>query len=248
MDLAYDTLDDVSDQVSKINSLVVQAADATTSPESAKAIGAEIKEHVASIVDLMNTKYMGKYIFSGANVQKQAYSMDEDTSAVTYNGSTKETGDRVLTIAEGTAFTYNVTGDKVFNEITLYSTTTDEEGNEVTQTTQTDFFTEMQDLYNLLNQDTLDYEAIRKKLDVTNETVKNLTNQIGDISAKVSKLNTAASVNETAIINLQERKSEIEEVDITKAATELSNARNTLQASYTLTSSILSGGSLLDYL
>ncbi len=247
MGLAYDVLGDVNDQVGYINSLIIQAADASTSTDSAKAIGTEIKERVATIVDLMNTKYMGNYIFAGSNVQTQAYSIDKETGEVQYNGAAKENGERLLTIAEGTTFQYNITGDTIFDKVTLYNKTKDEEGNEVVESRETDFFTEMNDLYNLLNADTLDYNAIRSKLDVMGVTVKNITNQTGNVSAKVSKLDSTASINAKTITNLTEKKAGIEEVDITKAATDLASAQNALQASYALTSTIINGRSLLDY-
>ncbi len=248
MGLAYDVLNDVTDQVTQINSLVVEAANATTTPDSAKAMATEIKERVASIVDLMNTKYMNNYIFSGSNVQTPAYTLDEETGDVTYNGGTKDNGERLLTIAENTTFEYNVTGDKIFDKVTLYSTTTDANGNEVVTSRETDFFTEMQDLCNLLNADELDQNAIREKLNVLDPVSKNITNQTGDVSAKVSKLNSASSINASTITNLTEKRVDIEEVDITQAATDLANARSALQASYTLTSVILQGNTLLDYL
>lgn len=248
MSMAYDVLGDVTDQVDRINSLIIEASNASTSEGSAKAIGTEIKERVASIVDLMNTKYMGNYIFAGANVQTRAYSIDEETGEVTYHGATKENGERLLTIAEGTKFQYNVTGDTVFDTITLYEKTVDEEGNEVTVPRETDFFTEMNDLNNLLNAEPLDHNAIREKLNVMDATFKNITNQTGVVSANVSKLDSAESINASTITDLTGKKAEIEEVDITKAATDLSNARNTLQASYALTSSIINGPTLLNYI
>ena len=58
MDLAYDTLGDITNEISAINSLIVEASNATTTPEAAKAISIEIKERVNIIKDKMNTKYM----------------------------------------------------------------------------------------------------------------------------------------------------------------------------------------------
>ena len=54
-------------------------------------------------------------------------------------------------------------------------------------------------------------------------------------------------INNDTITTLTEKKVGIEEVDITKAATELATAQNALQASYALTSTIINGVSLLDY-
>ena len=44
------------------------------------------------------------------------------------------------------------------------------------------------------------------------------------------------------------KKSDIEDIDIVKAATDLKNAQTSLQASYTISNVIIGGMSLLDYL
>lgn len=249
MDLAYDTLDDVGAQLSEINAKIVEASNATTDPASAAAIADTLREKVATIVSLMNTKYMDNYIFSGTNTEISPYSLDEETREVTYSGSSKETGDRLLTIAENTTIAYNVTGDSIFSDITLYKTRIDEEtGEEIIEEIKTDFFSEMKDLDELLNSPVLDYDAIREKLDVLKTAQENVTAKAGFLSSKVTKLDTTEEINNNTITNLTEKKKDIEEVDIIKAATELANAQTALQASYAISSSILGSVSLLDYL
>ena len=85
MNLAYDTLGDIQDEVTAINSLVVEAASATTTPDSAKAIAVEIKQRVATIMDKMNTKYMDNYIFSGTYTETKPYSEDVDGNMIEDN-------------------------------------------------------------------------------------------------------------------------------------------------------------------
>ena len=64
MNLAYDTLGAITDEISSINALIVEASNATTTNESAKAIATEIEQRVSIIKDKMNTKYLDNYIFS----------------------------------------------------------------------------------------------------------------------------------------------------------------------------------------
>lgn len=231
MDLAYNTLGSISDEISQINALVVEAANATTTPESAKAIGAEINERVAIIVDKMNTKYLDNYIFSGTYIQEAAYVYDDDGNIV-YQGSSKDAGDRNLTISQDTTFAYNFTGEEIFGK----------------QDGVNDFFSQMKELNTLLNADTLDYAAIRSKLSVLDDATKGIIQSQGTVSAKVTKLETTKSINEDTILKLTEDKVDLEEVDITKAATDLANAQTALQASYAIGSTILGSVSLLDYL
>jgi flagellin-like hook-associated protein FlgL len=239
MDLAYDTLGAVTDEVSTINGLIVQASNATNSPESAKAIAMEIKQRVATIQDKMNVQYLDNYVFSGTYTKEQPYVVDGNGD-IKYQGSSQKAGERNLTISENTTFTYNFTGEEIFGK--QDPTLVDDDG------VQLDFFSQMKHLDELLNADTLDYDKIREKLGVLDSVTKNITQSQGMVSAKVSKLDATRSINEDTILKLTEDKVDLEEVDIVKAATDLANAQTALQASYSIGTTILGSVSLLDYL
>lgn len=239
MNLAYDTLGSVTDEISAINSLIIQASDASTTPDSAKAIATEIGQRITIIKDKMNTKYLDNYIFSGTFTQETPYVTD-DNGVVTYQGSSQSAGDRKLIISENTTFTYNFTGEEIFSNMQVE----DENGNLV----ETDFFSQMNHLDELLKADTLDYDKIRDKLSILKEVSNNVTLKQGAVSAKVSKLETTKNINEDTILKLTEDKVNIEEVDIVKAGSELANAQTALQASYAIGTRILGSVSLLDYI
>ena len=230
MELAYDTLGDIQDEVTAINSLVVEAANGTTTPESAKAIATEIKERVATIMDKMNTKYMDNYIFSGTYTETKPYDKNADGDIV-YQGSPSSGGKRNLTISEDTTFTYNITGEDIMGS--------DETDN---------FFNQMKELDTLLNADELDYDAIREKIKILDKTSQNVTQAQGSVSAQVTKLDSTKTINDSTIVSLTEDKSDLEDLDIIKVATELANAQNSLQMSYQIGSMVLQGVSLLDYI
>lgn len=239
MNLAYDTLGAVTDEISAINALIVQASDASTTPESAKAIAMEIESKVSIIKDKMNTKYLDNYIFAGTYTEEMPYITDDDDNIV-YKGSSEKAGDRKLTIAENTTFTYNFTGEEIFGK--QDPNVVDDDGVGV------DFFSQMKHLDELLNADTLDYDKIRDKLSVLQEATDNITQAQGAVAVKVQKLDTTQKINEDTILKLMEDKTDIEEVDIVQAATDLANAQTALQASYAIGTRILGSVSLLDYL
>ncbi len=242
MNFAFSTLGDMSDELSAINSLILQASNATTSPDSAKAIASEVKERVNTIKDKLNAKYLDNYIFSGTFTGVQAFK--EEDGNIVYNGSSDDAGHRQLTISEGTKFTYNITGEKLFGKQSYYFKDENGERQEVTS----DFFSQMKELNDLLTADSLDYDKIREKLQVTTNSVENITRAQGAVSANVSKLDTTKSLNENTILNLTENKANIEEVDIIKAASDLANAQTAMQASYLLGTRVLNNVSLLDYI
>ena len=231
MNLAYDTLGAINDEITEINSLIVEASNATTTPDSAKAIATEIKQRISTITDKMNTKYLDNYIFSGSYTDIMPYTTDADGNII-YQGSTQVAGDRNLTMSKNTIFTYNFTGEEIFGK----------------QDGVNDFFSQMKELDELLNADSLDYDKIREKLGVLETASNNIIQSQGNVSAKVTKLTATQSVNEGTIVKLTEDKANLEEVDITKAATDLANAQTALQASYAIGTTILGSVSLLDYL
>ena len=237
MNLAYDTVGDINDEIIRINDLIIEAANATTNPEGAEAISVEIRQRVESIVDKMDTKYLNNYIFSGVYTEVTPYVINAD-GTVSYQGSSEKAGDRNLTIAEDRIFTYNFTGEQIFGN----HTEVDANG------VGTNFFAQMEELNTLLTTQPLDYNAIRSKIDVVNDVSKNITQVQGEVSAKVSKLLTTQELNNATIVNLTENKVNLEEVDITKAASDLASAQTALQASYLIGTNILGSVSLLDYL
>ena len=238
MDMAYDVLGDATEQISAINSLVVEASNATTTPEGAKAIATEIEQRVLTIQDKMNTKYLDNYIFSGTYTQDMPYV--EENGNIVYKGSSEKAGDRKLTISENTTFTYNLSGEEILGK--QDPNDLDENG------VQNDFFSQMKDLVDTLRTEPLDYDRVRNKLGVLEKATNAITQAQGQVSAKVSKLDATKSINEDTILKLTSDKVDLEEVDITKAATDLANAQTALQASYAVGSTVLGSVSLLDYI
>ena len=242
MNFTYETLGSIDEQLTAINSLIISAANSTTSPDSAKAIASEIDERVKTIQDKLNSKYLDNYIFAGSYTSTIPFV--ENGGVIEYKGSPVDAGKRNLTIAENTPFQYNITGNELFGAETYKFI--DEDG--VEQLVESNFFTQMAELSNLLNADNLEYDKIREKIQVSTNAFTNISRAQGQISAQVSKLDTAKELNDTTILNLTEGKSNLQDVDILKAASELANAQTALQASYSLGSRILSNVSLLDYI
>jgi len=232
MSLAYDTLGSIQDELITIYGLVMEASNATTTPDSAKAIDAEMKERVNTIIDKLNTKYLDNYIFSGTYINETPFTKD-DTGIVSYNGNGVRDGKRNLTIAENTTFAYNLSGEELFD---------------IKEGSTNDFFSQMTALSESLNKDPINLNEIREKLSIIETSREKVTQMQGKISAYVSKLDTTKSINDDTIVSLTENKVELEEVDVTKAASDLASAQTSLQASYIVGTTVLNSVSLLDYL
>ena len=234
LNIVYDSLNNVTEEISAINSLVVSASNGSTTPDAAKAYASEIEQRIGTITDLMNVKYLDNYVFSGTYIKETPYTKDEDGN-INYNGSSKAAGNRNLMISKDTKYAYNFTGEEIFGE----------------QDGVNDFFAQMKDLVKLLNDEEgtgLDYDAIREKLNILDKTSNNVAQKNGLVSTRVSKLTATQEINADTINNLTEKRANIEEVDIIKAASDLASAQTGLQASYLLGTNVLGGVSLLDYI
>lgn len=63
-----------------------------------------------------------------------------------------------------------------------------------------------------------------------------------------NKFELTESSIDAAVTNLTERKSELQDADLTEVLTDLSAQKLALEATYSVTSQLLSGLSLLDYM
>ena len=105
-----------------------QANNQTYGKNSLKALKTEIDEITKTMVDLANTEYNDNYLFSGANSKTVAFTIDEETGEVIYNGTPHDNPDyiRQTEVADGVFETINTTGDKVFGMYTYEQETTEE--------------------------------------------------------------------------------------------------------------------------
>jgi len=122
-----ETIEIISDRAQRAKDLAVNAATGTSGKEALQSTLTEIDGILASIVDLANTNYNGKYIYSGSNTKTPAYEFEYGIDAlgnktneiigVKYNGSkATESWERKLEIADGVFEKSNVLGLEAFGE------------------------------------------------------------------------------------------------------------------------------------
>lgn len=122
-----ETIDIISDKAQRAKDLAVNSATGTSGKTSLQATLTEIDGIIASIVDLTNTNYNGKYIYSGSNTKTPAYEIEygidsagnktNEIIGVKYNGSKlTDNWQRNLEIADGIFEKSNVLGIETFGE------------------------------------------------------------------------------------------------------------------------------------
>jgi flagellar hook-associated protein 3 FlgL len=113
--LAYEetTLDSVSTVLQRVRELTVQANNATQTPETRAAIGAEVRERLAEVIDLANTRDGNdEYIFGGFQSRSQPFALRD--GEVSYRG---DDGQRFLDIAAGVQVAVRDPGSGVFLDV-----------------------------------------------------------------------------------------------------------------------------------
>ncbi len=244
----YDAMDSaleiVVEKLQRVNELANSAANEYQTKESLEAIKNELASIKQTIVDMANTQYDGKYIFSGTNIETPSFIMSDD-GTITYGG-TPQTGDykRQLEVAEGTYLTLNAAGDSVFGSYNAVDGTG--EG----------LFKTISDLEKAIDEASSDDEAVSKAgfaairesinsvhNDIT--TVTNTRTQFGTLAQKADLSENSLADN---LILLQSDRSEVQDVDLFEAYSNLISQQYALQASMQVGAMTLQQSSLLNYI
>jgi flagellar hook-associated protein 3 FlgL len=93
--------------------------DTYSDTERVNTFAPELQSELKNVVDIGNTTYLGKYIFSGYKITQQTYTIDDATNTITYNtapaAGTTETMYRDL--GPGQKIAINTTADQVIKPI-----------------------------------------------------------------------------------------------------------------------------------
>lgn len=235
------TLDSVGSLVQKSSDLAIQAANGTYSNKDLDGFKTQIDSIIESVISAANTQFNGTYIFSGTSTSTPTYTTTKDASGnitqITYQG-TPAAGDyqRKVTISDGISSTINTTGDSVFGS---YDSTT-------TPVTSTGVLGSLMTLSTALGaHDQTAVSASLAGLNAASDTINSTQTKFATVANKFTM--TTSSINST-ILDLKDYKSSLQDVDTAEVLTQLTSAKTALQATYSVTSSMLNGKTLLDYM
>lgn len=268
-----DTLDDqlssLTDLIGDATDLATEAANGTYSASDLSNIKTQIDTIIQSVVDVANTQYEGKYIFSGTATSTPAYEITRNgtgtITAITYNG-TPQTDDyeRYVNISDGINVAINISGDQIFGDYELDGTTG--------LTTANGLLGDLVLLSNSLGNGANRSTTINGYIDgvehgtiggtvyddgviTTSECLNPLTTALDTTSAARTRFAaisgrfdiTTTSI-ESTVTSLTAYQSDLEDCDLATVLADLAAQETALQATMSVTSSLLAGTSLLDYL
>jgi len=221
------TLNSVLDTISEVKLLSISAINGTYNDEDYASAAAQVDELLGQLVDFANTNVNGHYLFSGTRTDTQPYTLDETAATpITYSGNDARFG---IGTGIGSRTEVSYSGTEVFGDEAAGG-----------------------DIFNLLltirddlaTNDGGNLGTIMAELDAHFENVNTL---ISDVGIKTKRLETKESVVSDFELTLEEQKSNVEDVDLAEAATDLALRETAYQAALSATSSIISI-SLVDYI
>ena len=244
-----DTLDFIIDKTQRAKDLATISANKTYNKDNLNSILTEVDLLIESIVDMANTKHNGNYIYSGVNTKTTPYEIQYDNNGeiagIKYNGSKKDgEWQRKLEISEGIFQTVNITGIEAFGESDINGNSSGIMGdlvnlrNNLKSTISK--LNEQENLPDNATQAEKDkiiseinscYDSINGSLDSFDNSINNVTNinsQIGSITNKLEMTNNSL---ENMSFNIKDKKSGIEDADLTEIISQWQLSQYAYQAS-----------------
>jgi flagellar hook-associated protein 3 FlgL len=201
LDTSDSALDAVTQALSRVRELAVQAANDTMSGSDRAAIGAEIGQLQQHVVDLASTKYGPYYVFAGTASGKPGYTAPTPGA---YQGNNSGV---LREISPGATMTVNVDAQATFDPT----------------------FQAMQTLQNgIANGDQATIEQSLSQLDSALDSINVARSQIG---AKTNRLEFVQQRQMSVSTNLTGLLSNVKDVDMAEALTNFSMAQTVYQAS-----------------
>lgn len=233
LEITESALSDMGDIFQRAKELA-NGSDGGESPEDLKATAQEVNQLRTQLINLSNSTYAGRYVFSGYKTDKPFLNSDGTFAVAVANSEAIN-----YEIGIGDAININVTGGDLFN---AGSDVTDAD---VTSHATGKFVDDMDDLYTALN--TADYTGISNMVARLSDDIDNVLRVRADVGARVNRLELTANRMQNDNTNFTKLMSDNENVDMTDTIMNLKNEENVYRAS-------LAGGariimpSLIDFL
>ena len=243
------TYGQILEKLDRLYELSMSGANGTNAAENTmQAIYDEVASIKVELVRLSNTQHNGNYIFSGNNVARETYTLEEDGSIV-YHGTPSVAADgtplnipeseyaRKLEVSEGTFMAVNYAGDDIFG---FYDNTTN-------PPTGRGMFKMLADIETAMNPQNFNQDDIRAQIDKIEETISHISTYRTKNGVNMSRLELIKSSLEENKILLTQQKSNAQDLDAVEAYSSLTRDYQAYQASLQISSQMVNT-SLLNYI
>ena len=228
IDLEDRILSQLGDVITRVKELAVSQAGDTATDETRGIVNAEVQQLFHQIIQLGNTKFGNEFLFGGEQTSTEPFT-DSGAGASLDYASTNPQGQRSIGIGEGQTIAPTHDGKQVFLD--------------------TGVLDAVKDLVHALDSTSGTYgkagiAAAMNKLDSAFDAIQAV---VGDTGALGNRLSSVGQNLDALTMNLTTFKSDLEDIDVETAMTELTNRQVAYQAALLATSKVTSL-SLMDYL
>lgn len=232
LDITETALGNINDVLKRANELAVKTSNSSLSADDMKASASEVKQLREQLIELANSSYAGRYIFSGYNTDQKLIDSNGN-----FNINQSSTEDINYEIGVGNTINVNVLGCELFHSGA--STVTK------VPSTVPDMIKVMDNFINDLNTD--NHTAISALITDIQTQEKNVTMIRSDVGARTNRLDLTASRLETDNYNFTALMADNEDVDMAETIMNLKNEENVYQASLAAGARVIQP-SLVDFL
>jgi flagellar hook-associated protein 3 FlgL len=217
------TMGSVVEALTQAVTLGIQGANGTLTTANRQAIAQVVQGVQQQVLNLANTSYNGRYLFSGTATTTRPYALDPNAaSGVQYNGNDNRNS---VEISSGQAMPINLPGSFMFTQKGV------------------DVFQALQDLHTALQNN----GDVGSATDEVQNALSYVTTQRTFYGNSVARLNTAQTFLNQEKLQLSQAQSDKLDVDMAKAVTDLTQTETT-QAALLAAAGKISQSNLFDYL
>ena len=221
LDTGESTLSDIGDLLNRAKELALSQTTGTASPETRQIAAGEAKQLRDQLIQLANTKQDDRYLFGGRTTETPPY--DPLNPEAGFQG---DDGGFPIIVSDGVTLDTAVSGKQAF-------------------ASTVDPVLVLTDLIKGLEAN--DPTAISGQLDALDQSQAQIVNERADVGARLNRLDATETHLDGFKTNIQQMLSDTEDLDFTKAVTDLTAQQSAFQASLASASKIIQP-SLLDYL
>jgi flagellar hook-associated protein 3 FlgL len=207
------------DLIQRANELAIAGGDGTLSAGNRQAMAQEVNQLIESMVQDAGAKVGDAYVFSGFQVNKAPYVVTGPGTVGTYQG---DNGVAVARIGPGATVQTSISGDAAFQAA----------------------FDALTQLKADLDAGTVVQPSTMSKIQAALDSILTSRAQVG---ARANRLEQAKTSQASLLTSNQGLLSQLEDVDMASAITELSRRQTTYQATLAVTAKVMQT-SLIDYL
>ena len=224
----------VNDILTRIKELAIQAANGTLGPDDKELVSIEIEGLTQDLLSLANTQDVNdNYVFAGSRVQTKPF-QDGSDGKIEYFGD--ETRNEIQ-VSEQRYVRFNRTGTDVFARVVRQSSSGELIGK--------GFFEALWDLAEGIKNANTD--AMNQGINDLDQASYNLAVATAQVGSEMGSVETQRVINEESVLQLRTALSNVEDLDYSKAVTEMQKNMLALQATQSSFSKI-SSLTLFNYL